>query len=675
MKNMATTRSGLEAAEPVVARAMVQEIVAHNELGVLWSRTLMAASKRAEAVGDLLWPVATQEPFLTSPDTKKDAIDFIAARYLFEDTVSRVAFERTAMGFRFEQARRPEEARQGVLVTLFSCVGEQNLVTSEARALLLEEEAAAPSRPHNTRPFSIVTDAGLPEKWWWLKREGVDLNAPEVVCILTETDEIKKTLGLENREEEIADIATAISRVNALVEMAASGAQNLPKSVAAYAYGIAAQGVAKLSRLPVERLRELDRTLPSLIALAIRLAEAPAEPASAEEEAGFESSAAWGSPDARVDTAEAVMQLCRVEGNIVEELYPTMVMLLGVPNPAARMQIADHLTVLWDSARPLMWELADRVARKEPNRGVLRFFANYFLSRTIHADPERVEQLTFILHGRGFNRTEEASQSLFEEIGNLLALLWITHGRAEPWRKLQTWIVDPHTYEAELSHAIAISRDALVLKYQKVDPRDAEITQRAQEFCKRAVAAMADGLERYLADAQQRDAQQRPLTETEREHGTLYAKLLNQLCDQIYFASGAFRSGERDKSPLETDETKRGFLFDMQPVLARIADAGTPGTIHHLIELFDFLVPADPTVVFDLVAHALLGAGRRHGYQFESLGADRFVEIVGHYLADHRELFADEQRRQQLVACLDTFMEAGWPAARRLLYRLPELLQ
>jgi hypothetical protein len=32
-------------------------------------------------------------------------------------------------------------------------------------------------------------------------------------------------------------------------------------------------------------------------------------------------------------------------------------------------------------------------------------------------------------------------------------------------------------------------------------------------------------------------------------------------------------------------------------------------------------------------------------------------------------LFADERRRQQLVACLDTFMEAGWPAARRLLYR------
>ena len=181
---------------------------------------------------------------------------------------------------------------------------------------------------------------------------------------------------------------------------------------------------------------------------------------------------------------------------------------------------------------------------------------------------------------------------------------------------------------------------------------------------------MADGLERYLADVQE----QQP-SEAERDRGTLYAKFLNQLCDQIYFASGAFRSGDRDRSPLDSDAAKRAFLSDMQTVLVRIADAGTPGTIHHLIELLDFLSPVDPAAVFDLVAHALLGAGRRHRYQFESLGADRFVEIVGRYLADHRELFADERRRQQLVACLDTFMEAGWPAARRLLYRLPELLQ
>jgi hypothetical protein len=57
------------------------------------------------------------------------------------------------------------------------------------------------------------------------------------------------------------------------------------------------------------------------------------------------------------------------------------------------------------------------------------------------------------------------------------------------------------------------------------------------------------------------------------------------------------------------------------------------------------------------------------------LGADRFVGMIGRFLADYRSLFTNDDRREKLVACLDAFMEAGWPAARRLLYRLPELLQ
>jgi hypothetical protein len=61
-------------------------------------------------------------------------------------------------------------------------------------------------------------------------------------------------------------------------------------------------------------------------------------------------------------------------------------------------------------------------------------------------------------------------------------------------------------------------------------------------------------------------------------------------------------------------------------------------------------------------------------YEMESLGADRFVKVIGVFLADHRGIFADRNRRQKLVECLDAFVEVGWPSARRLLYRLPELL-
>ena len=122
-------------------------------------------------------------------------------------------------------------------------------------------------------------------------------------------------------------------------------------------------------------------------------------------------------------------------------------------------------------------------------------------------------------------------------------------------------------------------------------------------------------------------------------------------------------------------EAKREFLGEVAPILTRVTDVGSPQTIHYLIDLLNFLMDANAAAVFDLTARALLGSGQRQGYQFKSLGADQVVKMIGRFLADHRGLFDDPARRQTLVKCLDAFIEAGWPSARRLLYRLPELLQ
>ncbi len=66
---------------------------------------------------------------------------------------------------------------------------------------------------------------------------------------------------------------------------------------------------------------------------------------------------------------------------------------------------------------------------------------------------------------------------------------------------------------------------------------------------------------------------------------------------------------------------------------------------------------------------------RAYGYQYESLGAEQFVKMIGRTIADHRELFDEPDRRFALVEVLEAFVDAGWPAARRLPYRLPEALR
>jgi hypothetical protein len=240
-------------------------------------------------------------------------------------------------------------------------------------------------------------------------------------------------------------------------------------------------------------------------------------------------------------------------------------------------------------------------------------------------------------------------------------------------------LADIPAHQPELSHAISSIRGGLVLGYGNGNATEAATRQRCQEFATWTVEATAKGLDSYFAAvaAGYPDPDQTELASS-------CFRTLSQICDQLYFGSGAFRSGQRDdegsgqrddEEGLQAIDARKAFLDDVLPTLRRIGDVGHPATIHHLIELLDFLAPADPARVFDLVAHALLGAGKKQGYQFESLGADRFVQIIGRILADNRDIFVDDARRRDLIACLDAFSEVGWPAARRLLYRLPELLR
>ena len=152
-------------------------------------------------------------------------------------------------------------------------------------------------------------------------------------------------------------------------------------------------------------------------------------------------------------------------------------------------------------------------------------------------------------------------------------------------------------------------------------------------------------------------------------------QIVDTACQMFYFASDAFRQQNDERaSPVMTASGMRTLLVEISPTLRHIGKHGGAHTIYYLIQLLEDLVEADPPFVFDLIAHALLHGGRDSGYRFEALGADLIVKLIGGYLADHKEVFDPSRRRQALIDCLETFLAAGWPSIRRLLYRLPELI-
>src|SRR5262249_15692318 len=123
----------------------------------------------------------------------------------------------------------------------------------------------------------------------------------------------------------------------------------------------------------------------------------------------------------------------------------------------------------------------------------------------------------------------------------------------------------------------------------------------------------------------------------ESEHGEArnYARLLDSTCRELYFASGAGNSRTNRERPIE-DNGLAVFFRETAPILERIGDYATSGTVYHLLQLLEFVLPVDPGRAFDLTAHALRNGGKRSGYQFEPLGANLLVKLVGIFLADHK---------------------------------------
>jgi hypothetical protein len=92
----------------------------------------------------------------------------------------------------------------------------------------------------------------------------------------------------------------------------------------------------------------------------------------------------------------------------------------------------------------------------------------------------------------------------------------------------------------------------------------------------------------------------------------------------------------------------------------------------YLIQALENFIAADPASAFRLIVKSVMSSSK-FGYAFESMGADLIVRIVEEYLADHRDVFSDEARLNELMACLGLFVSAGWPAAQALTFRLSEI--
>jgi hypothetical protein len=653
----------LRTAERGAAAHLVDRLIGTASLAIFWSRMFMAAATRNDTLIDQLLPMALAEPFLMLPDTKKDAIDVVAKGYGRLSHERRVAFEEGVETFDFSNFTRPDQAREGFARRLFGAIGTDNLATDTARNMIAScVDSSQAGNDQNERLFVIRSYSSPVEPYHWI--ENLDHDSPVERVLMDAIDATKQSLGIDGASRDGSALSDALDALSTLADTINRTQHHRLLVIAAE--GVIGQGLSRIMSLKLVPDKSDIAATERLLALLAVICVSEGPSVEADTESNFERHASWGSPAPRVEAGSAVLDLSLQRPDLYPRLEAVIDAMLMDPHPAVRLETGEHLVRIWDIDRDGFWRrLAARLA-DEQNLGVLDHLTDGVFSPVLHHDPARTEALAIALLYR-FSEQPERQARIRNVLSDKLVILWISHERHAAHSVIDGWIRNTAVYHAELARILMTMRGAFIAGLVE-EPKagDHDLRRRSLALASQIVDSACEGLRAHFGRPESTAEQIAAAGED--------AQLLDTACRELYFATGAGHDSSPLSGPINSVHLAV-FFEEVTSILHRIGCWATPHTVYYLLQLLEYLLPIDPARSFDLMAHALQSGGQRTGYQFESLGADLLVRMLGIVLADHKEIFEDEERRNALIDCLTIFMDAGWPSARRLLYQLPELIQ
>jgi hypothetical protein len=668
----------VEGCEPEVFRQVVGVAIGEDTASSVWARLLGTAAQRPEVVDGRLWQVASSPGLLEIPGVSRDAVIYLTAVYAERSKEERAGFESAIV------ARLPKGDEhswlQSVAARLLSGFRDEDLATAQFREL--KEELRAANQLTGNPPLVTIesgwgrggdiTDTLLEHSGVNLK-EGPDLELRNTTRLL---DEGLRSFIESANKSQVAALWALSSRV---IEEIDSLSDPPPHPDLLHAsWGAVSNAIDKIAG--AESYDPTSKEHPAISAMLEVIDRLAKSEYPAAHDDGESDLMAWGNWDVRVYAASSLMSLARRFGGNIQAIIDRLPKLLSDPAPNVRLQIAQSLNTLWEIARPEMWAMIEQAAREETHNGVLGFFVAGPLSRLAWAASEQVEAIVDQLLRRpplgDLPKDGEKREDVQRALGGIAAQLWVGKGRTHAKGWIDGWIADPRAGAGYLWSILAVCRMAFFEEYKPKKIPDAKgIQDRAKRMLHEIVVSAAAQIDR--AHALSLASAVGPEKELAEQLYKVGDQLLDHCCNELYFGSGVFESqnGQRKESGLSAPEDMRAFLRDYREILEIIGRSGSARTLHHLIELYEYLSPAAPAEVFDRLSNLLVGPASREGYHFESLGSDALVRVVRRYLADYRFVFDEPVRRAQLVLVLELFSSVGWAEALKLLYDLPEVLR
>ncbi|MBS0981480.1 hypothetical protein [Acetobacter thailandicus] len=658
------------------AFAETVEAAARDYAGpAVWTRILGVGAERVGEVGGLLWPFASNITILGHGDIVRDAVRLLAAVYPSRSLEERAAFEVEALRPDLFTDDTEQRWWRRTLSRFLWLVDADAIATDPMRALraeLVAAEELASNPPTRSGSIRWGSTRGITRSL--LAGEGVDTEEGPDARMVEQSEALSDLVQNTPSANDAAALGVLWAATRATIAMYDANAGALHDKVEQPVWGNISNAVERIVDAPsyVPAADGLP-SIEELLAILDHLWESRfPEPKDNDD------SLSWGNWEVRVYAAKAYVGLAWRFGDTHGGLVGKFDVMLADPAPQVRLQAAERLLVLWNFARDRMWELAEQVARDEPHAGVVGFFLHHVVARATWQDVEKCKAIIEIIRARSeaIERDDKPGRDkVAEPLGSLTAQLWCGQEETDALDWLTAWSGDPAAHRKYFTSFLSMLRGEFFKRYESgEEQRDIGLSDRAQqaamiilEACSAAATANHAAVTQDQVEGEAREA----AIATYRAAESIIGHLMNQL----YFGSGAHADNREAAVGLMSAGMMRRFLDDYSPMLTLLAASHEPSTHHHLVKLYEFLIPGDPACVFDALHALLTGPAAREGYHHESLAAPVIVRMVTRYIADHRSIFEDDNRRAALVEILRLFSDVGWSDALKLLYDLPDLLR
>ncbi len=649
-----------------VAKGTVEDFLREAKYAYFLRKILAISKNCGPALAEIVCPLFCSKTALSSYDLSSLIGDALTTNYSGLDHVRRERVELAILGLIVEEEGVRLEAMANIRDRLLGCIPFELLALAESRRRV-EEMSEKGSLPVNRPPYTshgFGVSPYSPEDR--MLEQGIPVDEEQNATVRRKGKRLWEFASKFNNETpNESDVLEIAAEIEELHEVLTGDLKGVHKEIASSAQAellAACATVAKIKSLDCSS--DLAKMVTAIIFSGLDSPEPEYQP---EYDSQWENGpSGWGAPVQRIEAAAGIGNLLAHRSCVNEALLKQVRRAIVDPVPAVRFQIVIRLLPLYDKDMDALWEILTTLVREEPRTGVL----SGALYSVINPLAGRYKAEVVGLIRQLLDRTDLANDGgdAFEWGHRIATGLYIWQGYEDGFALVRPCLEGDSFRPGYADDCLRDIRETLSFSSDVPKASDAAIRRRAfsvVELIIRSVAARMNYMINVIR-VEDRDA------DWEESFQEL-ARLVDQISNQIYFSSGAYDGTNSEKNLNE--QIRRQFWEESQTAIRLLSDVAIPSAAHHLIETLQSFIPFEPIEVFHAIA-AVVRSAKSWGYQYESMAVELLVKVTENYIAEHRmELQRDLQSREELIDILETFVEAGWPSARRLSYRLEEIFR